>query len=115
MKAVVKKKCPCLISAHKKARLDFAESHQHWTVEDWKQVIWSDETKINHIGSNGKRWAWKKAGEGLSDRLVQGTVKFGGGSLMMWGCMTWEGVGMACKIDGRMDTDLYLQIMEDEL
>ena len=22
---------------------------------------------------------------------------------------------MACKIDGRMDTDLYLQIMEDEL
>ena len=34
---------------------------------------------------------------------------------MMWGCMTWEGIGMAWKIDGRMDTDLYLQIMEDEL
>ena len=114
MKAVVKKKCPHLISAYKKARLDFAESHQHWTVEDWKQVIWSDETKINHIGLDEKRWAWKKAGKGLSDRLVQGTVKFGGGSLMVWGCMTWEGVGMACKID-RMDTDLYLQIMEDEL
>ena len=115
MKTVVKKKCPRLTFAHKKARLDFAESHQHWTVEDWKQVIWSDETKINCIGSDGKKWAWKKAGEGLSNRLVQGTVKFGGGSLMMWGCMTWEGVGMACKIDGRMDTDLYLQIMEDEL
>ena len=115
MKAVVKKKHSRLTSAHKRARLDFAESHQHWTVEDWKQVIWSDETKINRIGSDGKRWAWKKAGEGLSDRLVQETVKFGGGSLMMWGCMTWEGVGMACKIDGRMDTNLYLQIMEDEL
>ena len=35
---------------------------------------------------------WKKDGEGLSDRLVQGTKKFGGGSLM-WGCMTWEGAG----------------------
>ena len=34
---------------------------------------------------------------------------------MMWGCMTWGGVGMACKIDGRMDTDLYLQILEEEL
>ena len=55
MKAVVKKKCPHLTSAHKKARLDFAESHQYWTVEDWKQVIWSDETKIKHIGSDGKR------------------------------------------------------------
>ena len=34
---------------------------------------------------------------------------------MMWGCMTWEGVGLACKIDGRMDADLYVQISEDEL
>ena len=55
------------------------------------------------------------AGEGLNDRLVEGTLKFGGGSLMMWGCMTWEGVGFASKIDGRMDGDLYLQILKDEL
>ena len=34
---------------------------------------------------------------------------------MMWGCMTWEGVGFANKIDGRMDGDLYLQILKDEL
>ena len=34
---------------------------------------------------------------------------------MMWGCMTWDGVGMACKMDGKMDTDLYIQILEDEL
>jgi transposase len=84
-------------------------------LEDWKLVIWSDETKINCLGSDGHKWAWKKSGERLSDRLVQGTVKFGGGSLMMWGCMTWEGVGYAAKIDGRMDGDLYLQILKDEL
>ena len=34
---------------------------------------------------------------------------------MMWGCMTWQGVGYAAKIDGRMDGDLYLQILKDEL
>ena len=34
---------------------------------------------------------------------------------MMWGCMLWEGVGYACKIDGRMDGDLYTKILEDEL
>ena len=28
--------------------------------------------------------------------------------------MTWEGVGFASKIDGRMDGDLYLQILKDE-
>ncbi|KIK95953.1 hypothetical protein PAXRUDRAFT_774715, partial [Paxillus rubicundulus Ve08.2h10] len=105
MKAVVKKKCPLLSKCHRKEWLDFAVSHQHWTIKDWKCVIWSD----------GRKWVWKKAGDGLSDRIVEGTVKFGGGSLIMWGCMTWEGVGVACKIDGIMDADLYVQILEDEL
>ena len=34
---------------------------------------------------------------------------------MMWGCMTWQGVGFASKIDGRMDGDLYHQNLKDEL
>ena len=33
----------------------------------------------------------------------------------MWGCMEWEGVRYACKIDGKMDGELYEAILEDEL
>ena len=115
MKAITKVKKPLLKPHHKRARMDFAEQYLHWTVEDWKRVIWSDETKINRFGSDGRHWAWKKKGESLSDRLVSPTVKFGGGSLMMWGCMSWEGVGYATRIEGRMDADLYVSILEDEL
>jgi len=115
MKAVVKKKKPLLSQKHRKERMEFALAHQHWTVDDWKRVVWSDETKINRLGSDGRKWAWKKAGEGLSDRQVGGTLKFGGGSLMVWGCMLWDGVGYACKIDGRMDGDLYIKILEEDL
>ena len=111
----MKKKRSLLSQKHRKKRLDWAISHKNWTVEDWKRVVWSDETKINQLGSDGKKWAWKKAEEGLSDRLVEGTLKFGGGSLMMWGCMMWEGMGYGCKIDGRMDAELYTQILKDEL
>ena len=75
-----------------KERLDFAVTHQHWTINDWKKVVWSGETKINRLGSDGRKWVWKKAGEPLNSRQVEGTVKFGGGNLMMWGCMFWEGI-----------------------
>ena len=43
------------------------------------------------------------------------TVKHGGGLAMIWGCMLWKGVGYATRIDGIMDSDLYVQILEDEL
>ena len=65
------------------ARLRFALEHQEWTVDDWKRAIWSDGTKINRIGSDGRTWVWKLPGEELSDWLVQGTVKFGRGSVMV--------------------------------
>ncbi len=115
MKAVVKQKRPFLSKKHQKARMDFALAHQYWTVDDWKRVIWSDETKVNRLGSDGRKWAWKRSGENLSERLVEGTLKYGGGSVMIWGCMTWEGVGYATKIDGKMDGDLYISILDDEL
>src|SRR5438876_5456792 len=44
LKTVVKCKRPLLTKCQKKERLDWAISHQDWTVEDWKKVIWSDET-----------------------------------------------------------------------
>ena len=53
LKAVVKKKCPLLSQCHQCERFDFALSHRHWTVDDWMWVVWSDEVKINRLGSDG--------------------------------------------------------------
>jgi transposase len=113
--AAGKQNKPKLSSKNIKARLEFAKRHQDWTVEDWKRVIWSDETKINRCGSNGQYWCWIRDGEGLQPRHVNQTVKHGGGSVMIWGCMTAEGPGFMCRIEGIMDQHLYKSILEDEL
>lgn len=114
-KAVTKKKKPLLSTVHRKKHLAFALRHKEWTVEDWKRVIWSDETKINRIGSDGKQWVWKQIGEGLIEREVQGTVKFGGGNIMVWGCMGWNGVGELAEVEGRMNADQYVDILDNHL
>ena len=50
----------------------------------------------------------------LTEHDVQGTVKFGGGGLMMWGCITSQGVGRARRIIGDMDPQLYTDILDSE-
>ena len=60
--AVVKKKRPLLKKVHRLECLKFARYHKNWTVEDWKRILWSDETKINRIGSDGRTYTWKKRG-----------------------------------------------------
>jgi transposase len=114
LQSATKKKVPMLKKTHRQRRLEFAQQHENWTVDDWKRVLWSDETKINRIGSDGKVYVWKKRGESISDRTTLPTVKHGGGNnLMVWGCMGWNGVGMLIEVEGKMDADQYCQILSD--
>ena len=110
-----KKSKPLLSQKNIAARLKFAKRYADWTIHDWQRVIWSDETKICRFNPHPRKWTWIRDGEGLQPRHVKQTVKHGGGSLMMWGCMTWRGPGFACKIDGGMDQTLYREILEGEL
>ena len=115
-RSITKQKRPLLKKVHRVQRLKFAQYHQNWTVEDWKRVLWSDETKINRIGSDGKVYTWKRNGEPLSDRTTTPTVKHGGGNnLMVWGCMGWNGVGKLVEVQGIMDAVQYCEILEDGL
>lgn len=115
MISVAKQKRPLLTKKHRKARLEFAERHLEWTVDDWAKVWWSDETKINRLGSDGRDQVWIDKENRQDPRRIKQTVKFGGGNLMMWGCMGWEGCGFATRIDGKMDAQLYTEILGDEL
>ena len=43
----MKKQRPFLSEMHRKKQFNLALKYKECTVEDWKGVIWSDETKIN--------------------------------------------------------------------
>jgi hypothetical protein len=51
--------------------------------------------------------------EHSNEAAIIETVKHGGGSLMIWGCMTWQGPGYVVKIDGNMDKELYQEILDE--
>ncbi|KAG0972709.1 hypothetical protein G6F28_013873 [Rhizopus arrhizus] len=110
-----KPKKPLLSAKDIRKRLSWCMAHKDWTVDDWKRVVWSDETKINRFNSDGRTWTWIRSGESLKSHHVKMTVKHGGGNIMLWSAITYAGVGWMCKINGNMDKTLYKEILEDEL
>jgi len=108
-------KRPALTKKHITGRLQFVKKYKEWTEEDWASVVWSDESKINRICSDGLRWVWDDQEDSLNSRTVQGTVKFGGGSVIVWSCMSWNGPGYIAMIDETLDSQLYIQILREDL
>ncbi len=35
-----------LSDKNRKRRIQFTQAHQNWTIEDWKNIIWSDESRF---------------------------------------------------------------------
>ena len=111
----ISRRKPKLTKSHMKKRLEWAKAHLTWSVGDWSKVLFSDESKICRLQSGANRYCWREVAHELDTRAVTPTVKFGGGSIMVWGCMCAAGVGWMCKIDDRMDASLYRDILEGEM
>jgi len=59
---------------------------QNWTVEDWKNVAWSDEPQFLLRNSDGRIQIWRKQNEKMDPSCLVTTVQAGGGGVMVWGC-----------------------------
>ncbi len=71
-------------------------------MDYWNHVLWSDETKINLFGSDSVKRVWQQPGEVYKDKCVLPTVKHGGGSVMVLGCMSDPGNGELQFIEGSL-------------
>ncbi len=111
----VAKKKPFINNKNKKKRLAFARDHIGKSPEYWNQVLWSDESKFNIFGSDGRIMVWRRPGEAFKTECLRATVKHGGGSVMVWGCMAANGVGNIEFIDGIMVKEVYEGILDRNL
>lgn len=71
--------------------------------------------KFNVSGSNEHAKVWKKKNTQMECKNLRATIKHGGGSILVWGCMSAAGTGDLVFIDDIMDKNIYLNILKDNL
>ena len=84
-------------------------------MSDWERVVFSDETKICRFSSNGRAWCWIEDKENIPLHTVNRIVKYGGGDIMLWSCLTSKGLGALHNIQGRLNARGYIGILEQDL
>jgi transposase len=50
----IERKKPYLSNKQKTTRLEFAQKHIHWGIEEWRRVIWTDEMQIQTDANEGQ-------------------------------------------------------------
>lgn len=106
---------PLLTKNQIQQRALWSRSLQAWGRAEWDLVVFSDESKICLIGSDGAQYCRRRDGDALNPLFTKKSVKFGGGSIMIWGCITSKGVGRLYRIEGKMNKEYYVQILSDAL
>ena len=74
-------------------------------------MLWTDESKLEIFGCRRRQFVRRRAGERYNNECLLATVKHGGGSLQVWGCISASGVGDLVRINGVLNAEKYRQIL----
>lgn len=107
------KDVPYISKANKLKRLAFAKEHLHKPKEFWRSVLWTDESSFEYNSSKNKFFVRLPTVVRHKKRPVFEKVSHGGGSVMFWGCVAYNGLGDLVPITGSMNQHQYLSTLND--
>lgn len=108
------RKVPLLNKRHLKNRIRFAKMHLDWPASKWRNILWTDESKVVLFGSSGLRqYVRRPPRTEFNPKYTVKTIKHGGSKVMVWGCFSYNQIGPIHLIPGIMDAAIYVSILED--
>ena len=104
---------PLLTSDNIKKRVEFCHKYENWSFLHWQQVIFSDESNFKLINRKNIPVVRRMIQEKYDKRHCIMRVQGGGGSVGIWGCISINGAGVCRCYSNRMNTQLYIETMEN--
>jgi transposase-like protein/transposase len=100
-----------LKAEHIRHRLVFAQENLE---RDWKETMFSDECSISSANV-GPVIVYRPKGKRFDKRYVAQTRTSGRVSVSVWGWMSAQGLGSLYRIEGHLDSDQYIHILQNVL
>lgn len=107
-------KKPFISETNRRKRLAWAKERKEW-VNEWENIIWSDESKFELFRGDGRRWVWRRPDERYNIECLNPTVKSGQQGVMIWGCFTKNNLGPLVRLEGRVTAAIYVDVLENNL
>lgn len=107
---------PVVTVAQQEKRLAFCDRTKDWTIDQWRGVLWSDESRFTVTASSQGRVYRRPGSDPLDPRYTAPAVRFPD-SLMVWGCFSYHGVGSLVVLpkNTTMNQGNYLELLCDHL
>lgn len=106
---------PLLTNLQKKVRFDVATEWSRWPFRRFKETIFSDESRFDLFQGDGRCKVWRSPGTRYDMSNCSPSIKGGKGSVMVWGCIGYKGVGRLAVIEGNMDSITYTRVLSTHL
>jgi transposase len=106
---------PLLTEFHKQKRLNWCLDKQNWGYEKWASIIFSDESNYMLTNRKTNRRVWRLDNEKYDEKFVKKVSQGGGGSIGVWGCIAQQGAGCCATFPGRLNSERYLELLENNL
>ena len=84
---------PYISKKNKMSQMKFATEYITWTEEQWDCVPFSDESKFDLFGCDWRRFIQHRPKKQYSPQCTKSSIKFGGGSVMVFGMISVAGTG----------------------
>jgi transposase len=98
---------------NQRKRMEFCQIMLPKDQEFWNSIIWSDETTVRQAPKGKDLFYYVHQSTTREEMDINPQIHSGGFSVMFWGCFSALGLGPLVALDGTMNAESYVELLQE--